>query len=55
MNTEMIVNYFDDNSRNFELVPFNEYNETYEKSHQRYHLGLDCDFIQNMVDDVINP
>ena len=55
MNTEMIVNYFDDNSRNFELVPFNEYNETYEKSHQRYHLGLDCDFIQNMVDEVINP
>lgn len=52
--TEMIVNYFDEDSRNFELIPLSEYNEVYEKSHQRYSLGLTREWIENTFHDVID-
>lgn len=52
--TEMIVNYFDEDSRNFELIPLSEYNEAYEKSHQRYSLGLTREWIENTFHDVID-
>ena len=54
IDTEMIINYFDDDSRNFELVPFNQYDEDYEKSHQRYGLGLTKEWIENTVKEVVD-
>ena len=54
MNTEMIVNYFDADARNFELVPLNQYNEEYETSHQRYELGLTKEWIENTFNEVVN-
>ena len=52
--TEPIVNYFDKNMRNFELIPFKDYNETYEKNHYRYSYGLTNKFITNMYESVID-
>ncbi len=52
--TEPIINYFDKNMRNFELVPFKDYNETYEKNHYRYSYGLTNSFIKEMYESVIN-
>lgn len=54
VDTELIINYFDKNMRNFELVPFSEYNEEYEKNHYRYNKGLNNNFIDNIYKDVIN-
>lgn len=54
IDTEMIINYFDDDSRNFELVPFNQYDEDYEKSHQRYDLGLTKEWIENTFKEVVD-
>ncbi len=51
---EMIVNYFDDNSRNWELIPLANYTKEKEQSHQRYDLGLTREFIQNIYEDVID-
>lgn len=52
--TEVIVNYFDKDMKNFTLIPFSEYNETYEKSHYRYDLGLNREFISNTFETVVN-
>lgn len=52
--TEPIINYFDKNMRNFELIPLSEYNETYEKNHYRYNLGLSKDFINKTFNNVID-
>lgn len=52
--TEPIINYFDKDMRNFELIPLSEYNETYEKSHYRYNLGLSKDFINKTFNNVID-
>ena len=54
IDTEMIINYFDDDSRNFELVPFNQYDEDYEKSHQRHDLGLTKEWIENTFKEVVD-
>ena len=54
IDTEMIVNYFDADARNFELVPLNQYNEEYETSHQRYELGLTKEWIENTFNEVVN-
>ena len=52
--TEPIINYFDKDMRNFELIPLSQYNETYEKSHYRYNLGLTKDFINKTFNNVID-
>ena len=54
INAELIVNYFDINMRNFKLIPFDSYNEIYEKSHYRYSKGLTKDFINNIYNNVID-
>lgn len=50
--TELVINFFDKNMRNFELIPFDEYNEDYEKKHYRYDLGLNANFINKIYKDV---
>lgn len=52
--TEPIINYFNKDMRNFELIPLSEYNEKYEKSHYRYNLGLSKDFINKTFNNVID-
>jgi len=52
--TELVINFFDKNMKNFELVPLKNYNEEYEKNHYRYGKGLTLDFINNMYAEVIN-
>ena len=52
--TNIIVNYFDKNMRNFKLMPFNDYNDTYEKTHYRYSYGLTREFIKKTYEEVIN-
>ena len=52
--SELIINYFDVNMRNFELIPYNEYTKNYEESHYRYSYGLTREFIDNMYSNVID-
>lgn len=52
--TELVINYFDKNMRNFELVPFKDYTEEYEINHYRYNKGLTKEFINNMYEEVIS-
>ena len=52
--TEPIVNYFDKDMKNFELIPFKDYNEDYEKKHYRYSYGLTNKFIKDMYESVID-
>ena len=52
--TELVINYFDNNMRNFELIPFKDYNEDYEFNHYRYDKGLNKKFINNIYEEVIN-
>lgn len=54
IDTNLIVNYFDKDARNFELVPLDKYDQTYEKSHQRYSLGLAKDAITEMFNSVVD-
>ncbi len=49
-----VINYFDKNMSNFVLVPYEDYNEDYEKKHYRYSYGLTKDFIKNTYESVIN-
>lgn len=51
--TNIIVNYYDKDMRNFILVPLNKYDQ-YEKSHYRYKMGLTKDFITNTYNKVID-
>lgn len=51
--TELIVNYYDQNMRNFELVPLKMYNENYEKTHYRYSYNFNRQFLENMYNQVI--
>lgn len=53
IDTELIVNYFDSNMRDFKLVPFENYDDKYEKNHYRYAKGLTKDFIMSMYEKVI--
>mgnify|MGYP003289328616 CR=1 FL=1 len=54
IDTELIINYFDKNMRNFELVPYKDYSEKYETSHYRYSKGLTKEFIDDMYEKVID-
>lgn len=49
-----IVNYFDKNKTNFELIPYSEYDTNYETSHYRYKLGLNKKFIEETFNSVID-
>ena len=39
--------------KKFALVPFEQYDEFYEKTHYRYNLGFNKDFINGLY-DVVN-
>ena len=54
IDTDLIINYFDKDMRNFELVPFDEYNENYEINHYRYTKGLNKEFINDIYKNVID-
>lgn len=49
-----IINYFDKNKTNFELIPYSEYNTNYETNHYRYNLGLNKTFIEDTFNSVID-
>lgn len=49
-----IINYFDSSLNNFELIPLSEYDEKLEKSHNRYQLGFNKEFINNTFNQVID-
>ena len=49
-----IVDYYDTNLRNFMLIPFDEYNVDYEKSHYLYNNNFNSDFIKNTYENVID-
>ena len=48
------VYYYDSNLRNFMLIPFDEYNVGYEKSHYLYNNNFNSDFIKNTYENVID-
>lgn len=48
-----IINYYDKNLRNFQLVPYDQYNETLEKSHYHYKNGFTKQWIQNTYKKLI--
>lgn len=52
--TEPIINYYDENMTNFQLVPLTEYNEKLEKSHYRYKYNFDRNFIEEAYNRVID-
>lgn len=54
ISTIPIVNYFDKNKTNFELIPYSEYNTNYEKNHFRYNLGLNKTFIEDTFNSVVD-
>lgn len=54
IDTDLVINYFDINMRNFKLIPFSLYNENYEKTHLRYSKGLTKEFINNTYINVID-
>lgn len=54
INTIPVINYYDKNINNFELIPFNEYTDNYEKSHRRYNYGLNRTFIDNLFNEIID-
>jgi len=54
ISAELTINYFDKNMNNFKIVPFKDYNDSYEKTHFRYSKGLTKDFINNIYEKVID-
>lgn len=53
IDTDIIVNYFDSDMKEFKLIPLSDY-KTYENKHLRYSLGLTYDFIYNTYTSVID-
>jgi len=49
-----VINYYDTNMRNFQLVPFSEYDEDLEKSHYRYKYNFNRSFIEEAYNRVID-
>ena len=49
----LIVNHINYDMKKFTLVPFDQYDEFYEKTHLRYNLGFNRDFINGLY-DVVN-
>lgn len=54
IDTDLIVNYFNNNMSDFLLIPYQDYNEEYEARHLRYSLGLTKDFIKTTYESVID-
>lgn len=52
--SEPIVNYYDSNMRNFELIPLSEYDEKKETTHYRYKMNFNRDFIESTFESVIS-
>ena len=52
--TEPIINYFDNNKRNFKMIPLSEYNDEYETSHILYNQGLNKTYINDLYNKQIN-
>lgn len=52
--TEPIINYFNADSKEFELIPLSDYNAEYESSHYRYKYGMTLDWINNVYGNVIS-
>lgn len=52
--TEPIINYYDKNLRNFELIPLKMYTSEFETTHYRYKYNFNKSFIQNMYNKVIS-
>ncbi len=48
-----VINYYDKDMRNFELIPLSEYTTKYETSHYRYKYNFDRDFITDTFNQVI--
>ena len=48
-----IINYFDKNKTNFELIPYSDYNNNYETNHYRYNLGFNKTFIEKTFNSVV--
>ena len=46
--TEPIINYFDNNKKNFKMIPLSEYTTEYETSHILYNQGLNKTYINNL-------
>lgn len=53
VSTEAIVNYYDQNLRNFELIPLKEYTEEQEKGHYRYKSNFNRNFVERIYTSVI--
>ena len=49
----LIVNHLNYDMKKFTLVPFEQYDEFYEKTHYRYNLGFNKEFINGLY-DVVN-
>lgn len=54
IDTDLIVNYFNSDMSDFLLIPYQDYNEEYEKNHLRYSLGLNKEFISSTYNSVIS-
>ena len=53
LTNHLIVNHLNYDMKKFALVPFEQYDEFYEKTHLRYNLGFNRDFINGLY-DVVN-
>lgn len=52
--TEPIINYYDTNMKNFMLIPYNKYDEEFEKTHYRYQYNFNKEFISSTFKKVID-
>lgn len=48
-----IINYYDQNLKNFKLVPFNQYTNELEKSHYHYDNGFTKEWIKKTYQKLI--
>lgn len=53
ISNNLIVNHLNYDMKKFALVPFEQYDEFYEKTHFRYSLGFNREFIKGLY-DVVN-
>jgi len=53
LNNHLIVNHLNYDMKKFALIPFDQYDEFYEKTHFRYNLGFNRNFINGLY-DVVN-
>ena len=53
ISNHLIVNHLNYDMKKFVLVPFEQYDEFYEKSHYRYNLGFNREFVNGLY-EVVN-